>query len=98
MRKALDALKADIIDGVGGLPETLAFIDEYQLVKKAQKGLSGWSPYGVLKQEMYRETIGYLESSTEESIREGVKALQWAQEKRGQEENVQRWERTKAKL
>jgi hypothetical protein len=47
---------------------------------------------------MYRETIEYLESSTEESIREGAKALQWAQEKKEEEENMRRWERTRSKL
>lgn len=67
-------------------------------MQKAQIGLSGWSSYGVLKQEMYRETIEYLESSTEESIREGAKALQWAQEKKEEEENMRRWERTRSKL
>ena len=87
-----------IIDSVGGLAEALAFVDEYKLVQKAKPGLSGRSSYGELKQEMYRETIGYLESSTEESIREGTKALQWAQEKKAREENVRRWERTRSKL
>ena len=86
------------MDGLGGLPETLSFIDEYKLVQKARTGLSGLAAYGILKQEMYRETIADLEATTEESIREGVKQLQWAQEKRAKEENVRRWERTRSKL
>lgn len=91
-------MKEDLVDGLGGLSEALAFVDEFQLVRKAQKGLSGRSSYGELKREMYRETIGYLEGSSEESIREGVQALQGAREEREREENVRRWERVRSKL
>lgn len=54
--------------------------------------MSGQSVYGVLKREMYRETIAFLEQTTEESIRENQKGFQWAREKREKEENVRRWE------
>jgi len=55
--------------------------------------------YGVLKQEMYRETIGYLESTTEESIRLSSQQLQWQGEKTKRQEAVKGWEQqTKAKL
>ena len=58
----------------------------------------GSSIYGVLKQEMWRETIDYLEQSTEESIRASAKDLQWKREREAREEKVQRWEGVKAKL
>ncbi|RMZ78475.1 hypothetical protein DV737_g3899, partial [Chaetothyriales sp. CBS 132003] len=52
---ALDALKNGLIDGVGGLPETLAFATETKLVQKAQ------SPsYGLLKEELYKDAVSEL--------------------------------------
>lgn len=55
---ALEALKEGIVDGLGGAEEALAFVGEMNLVKKAQSTV-----YGVLKSEMWRETVGYLENS-----------------------------------
>jgi len=55
---ALEALKEGILDGVGGLEETLAFIGEMKLVQKAQ-GPS----YGLIKEELYREVIKDLDES-----------------------------------
>jgi hypothetical protein len=91
-------LKEGIVDSLGGLPEALAFIDEYKLVQRARIGLNGKSAYSALKQEMYRETIADLESSTEESIRGGARALQLAREKKAKEEKVREWERRRSKL
>ncbi|KAK3054101.1 hypothetical protein LTR09_004879 [Extremus antarcticus] len=97
--KALEALEEGIVDWLGGLPEALAHIEEFKLVQKSQDNLSGQSVYGVLKQEMYRETIGYLESTTEESIRLSSQQLQWQGEKTKRQEAVKGWEQqTKAKL
>ena len=45
-------------------------------MQKARKGMSGNSSYSVLKQEMYRATIDYLESTSEESIRMSAQNLQ----------------------
>lgn len=58
--KALEALKEGLIDHLGGLEETLAFVEEFQLVKKAQPGASGASVYAQLKREMWRETAELL--------------------------------------
>jgi enoyl-CoA hydratase/carnithine racemase len=53
---ALEALKEGMLDGVGGLQETLAFIDEYKLTQKAK------SPsYGKIKEELYREVVKDLD-------------------------------------
>ncbi|KAK5459870.1 hypothetical protein LTS15_003999 [Exophiala xenobiotica] len=57
---ALEALKEGIIDGVGSVDETLAFIGEMKLTQKAQ-GKS----YGNIKEELYREVIKDLDSGTE---------------------------------
>lgn len=51
-----EALESGIVDGLGGLDEVTRLVEERKLVKV------GSSPvYGVLKAEMYRETLGYLE-------------------------------------
>lgn len=55
---ALEALKEGILDGVGGLDETLAFIHEMKLTQKAQ----GQS-YGVIKEELYREVVKDLDEA-----------------------------------
>ncbi|KAK5551573.1 hypothetical protein LTR46_010390 [Exophiala xenobiotica] len=57
---ALEALKEGIIDGVGSVDETLAFVGEMKLTQKAQ-GKS----YGNIKEELYREVIKDLDSGTE---------------------------------
>jgi len=57
---ALEALKEGIIDGVGSVDETLAFIGEMKLTQKAQ-GKS----YGNIKEELYREVIKDLDTGTE---------------------------------
>jgi Delta3-Delta2-enoyl-CoA isomerase len=58
---ATEAVASNIVDALGGLEETLKFIEERKLGKKGKTGV-----YGVLKKEMYRETLGYLEGSMEE--------------------------------
>ncbi|KAH0846097.1 hypothetical protein AYO21_10119 [Fonsecaea monophora] len=57
---ALEALKEGIIDGVGGVEETLAFISEMKLAQKAQ-GKS----YGLIKEELYREVIKDLDEGAD---------------------------------
>lgn len=57
---ALEALKEGIIDGVGGLEETLAFIAEMKLTQKAQ-GKS----YGKIKEELYREVVKDLDEAVD---------------------------------
>ena len=57
---ALEALKEGIIDGVGGVDETLKFITEMKLVQKAQ-GKS----YGQIKEELYREVVKDLDEGGE---------------------------------
>jgi enoyl-CoA hydratase/carnithine racemase len=51
-----DALAGGLVDGLGGWPEVVAFVAERKLAEKGKTGV-----YGVLKAEMWRESLGYLE-------------------------------------
>ena len=51
-----DALQRGIVDGVGGLEETVAFVKERGLEGKVKSGI-----YGVMKEEMYRGLLGVLD-------------------------------------
>ena len=53
---AKSALQAGIVDKVGGLDAALELIKELKLVGKAKAGA-----YGMLRQEMYRETMALLD-------------------------------------
>ncbi|PNS20281.1 Enoyl-CoA delta isomerase 1, peroxisomal [Sphaceloma murrayae] len=90
--KSLDALKDGIVDALGGLDETLKYIDELQLVKKADKGV-----YGELKREMYRESLHYLENQHEEDVRTLQVTLSQGKEDAARKQRVQVWA-SKAKL
>ena len=57
---ALEAIKEGIVDGVGSWDNTVAFVHEMKLLGRAETGV-----YGMLKEEMWRETVGYLERGTE---------------------------------
>lgn len=96
--KALDALKEGLVDHLGGLDETLAYVEDLQLVKKAQPGGSGKSVYGEIKREMWRETVDLLEGWAEGHVRDSKTADRARGEKRSSLANVEAWERTKAKL
>ena len=74
---ALEALKEGLVDGLGVLEETVSFSSELKLETKAKTGV-----YGRLKQEMWRETLAFLDSAevddrrmklfvNEQKIREG---------------------------
>lgn len=67
---ALEALKEGILDGVGGLDETMAFIQEMKLVQKAQS-----ASYGLIKEEMYREVIKDLDDGANDPQRAAARDL-----------------------
>jgi len=67
---ALEALKEGIIDGLGGVDETLAYIGEMKLTQKAQ----GQS-YGKLKEELYREVVRDLDGGVNLSKEEAARDL-----------------------
>jgi enoyl-CoA hydratase/carnithine racemase len=90
---ALAALGAGVIDGVGGLDEVVAFVDELALVKKTDKGI-----YGLLKQEMWRETVGFLDAPEQEVGYKDKVERQRKEMERLSEKRVKDWENAKAKL
>jgi len=60
-----EALAAGVVDAVGGLDEVLRLVDDRKLVDKGKSGI-----YGVMKAEMYRMTIGYLDGHDVEEERQ----------------------------
>ena len=54
--------------------------------------MSGVSVYGELKEEMWRETIDYLEQSSEEGIRQESRALRRRKVWETDEQRVRQWE------
>lgn len=63
-----------------------------KLVSKTDKGV-----YGLLKREMWRETLQYLETWGDESKRDVVVSLQQKAEAKARQERVKGWE-AKSKL
>lgn len=96
--QALDALNEGVVDWLGGLSEALAHIDEFKLVEKAQKGMSGKIAYGLLKEEMWRESVAFLEKWTEDNVDTSQKEIQRRRDRDRRETKIQQWERSKAKL
>lgn len=60
-----ESLESGIVDGLGGMDELMKFVEERKLAEKAKTGV-----YGLLKGEMFRETIGYLEGHERETKRD----------------------------
>lgn len=88
----MDALKDNIIDGLGGLDEVLKFIEELKLTSKPDKGV-----VGELKREMWRETVDFLENDEREADRRDAASDRLAAEAAEREKRVGAW-LTKAKL
>ena len=90
-----EAFEKGIVEGLGGLDEALKFVAERKLVDKVKTGV-----LGMLKSEMWRETLGYIDNLDEEE-RLFVQANK-AEDKRQEEgaERVKEWEKNalKAKL
>lgn len=90
-----EAAVVGIVDVAGGWDEVLGLIKERALVGRGKTGV-----YGLLKMEMYRECLDFLENH----VREDKKDQGWfdgedARKEKGKEE-VEAWLRTmgKAKL
>jgi enoyl-CoA hydratase/carnithine racemase len=92
---AKEALGSGIVDVLGGMDELLKLVGERKLTEKAKTGV-----YGVLKAEMFRETLGYLEGFDAEEQR-AKEYLEKDNKRKDEGENrVAEWIRTasKAKL
>ena len=91
---APEALKAGIVDGLGGLDEALAFIKGRGLEKKAASGV-----YNTLREEMFPKLLGVLNDEAGNS--RWREELEWIKEQTAEESkrNVESWEGKKgAKL
>ncbi|KAK4451807.1 ClpP/crotonase-like domain-containing protein [Podospora aff. communis PSN243] len=49
------ALAAGFVDGLGGVEEAVKFVEERKLTEKGKTGI-----YGLMKAEMYRESVDFL--------------------------------------
>lgn len=85
---ALEGLKEGFLDGLGGVPECITFVQEMALLDRAKSGV-----YGRLKQEMWGETVALLEGF-ESGERMAGREME-AEKKRQAEEKrrVDEWER-----
>ena len=83
-----DALEAGLVDGLGGMEEVLALIKEKKLTEKGKSGV-----YGMMKAEMFRETMGYLEGhEIEEKRDQKNRDAEDKRQEKGQS-RVDEWER-----
>lgn len=84
---ALEALKEGIVDSLGGVDEMLSFSGEFKLTAKANSGV-----YGRLKQEMWRETVGFLATAKDDEKR----MTQYVKDQKAREaeekKKVEEWE------
>ncbi|KAH8429698.1 enoyl-CoA hydratase/isomerase family protein [Aspergillus melleus] len=85
------SVNSGLVDALGGLDETLAFIRERGLLKKAATGI-----YGTLKEEMYRHSLDIVdgheknlewreqvEEKNEKVEKEGLRAVEAWEKQRG---------------
>jgi enoyl-CoA hydratase/carnithine racemase len=84
---ALEALKEGILDGVGGLDEALAFIEEMKLVQKAQS-----TSYGRIKEELYREIVKDLDEGVDVAKIEAKRDLERSRRDLDAKKRVDEWE------
>ena len=71
------ALEAGIVDRLGGLDEALALVKERKLTGKGKTGI-----YGLLKAEMYRESVDFLTEAGHVAGEARDKAMVEAEDKR----------------
>jgi enoyl-CoA hydratase/carnithine racemase len=93
---AKDALEGGIVDGLGGIDDALKFIAERKLTEKGKTGV-----YGIMKAEMFRETLALIHGNKEEEKRTELLKEKEKERVRESKSRVQEWERNtkgKAKL
>ena len=85
---ALEGLKEGLVDGLGGMEEVVVFVREMALLDRAKTGV-----YGMAKQEMWGETVGYLDR-VDEGERKWDKDLEDSARRQEEEKaRVEDWER-----
>lgn len=88
-----EALEGGIVDGLGGIEEALALVKERNLTEKGKTGV-----YGILKCEMYRESLAFLEGHTQEEKRYAGILKDNEQRKIDGQVRVKEWERNSGSL
>lgn len=90
-----EALEGGLVDALGMMDETMKFIGERKLADKAKTGV-----YGLLKREMYRETLGLIEGYEGQEKYNGDVIKKDEMRKKEGKSRVAEWERNaqKAKL
>ncbi|KZF22816.1 putative carnitinyl-CoA dehydratase [Xylona heveae TC161] len=89
---ALESLKEGLVDGLGGVDEVLTFIEELKLLTKTE------SPtYGILKEEMWRETVAYLDNWEGEEKRLQRSAKRKDERMKEAKERIGNWENAAGK-
>ncbi|KAF7891157.1 uncharacterized protein EAF02_001482 [Botrytis sinoallii] len=82
------ALQGGLVDVLGGWEEVLKLVDDCKLLEKGKTGV-----YGVLKAEMWRETLGYLEGHAQNEERDGVNMDREVKRKEEAAGRVAEWEK-----
>ena len=92
---AKEALEGGLVDGLGTLEDAMKFIRERKLTDKAKTGV-----YGLLKREMYRETLGLIEGYAGQEKYNGELMEKEDRKREEGKSRVAEWERNaqKAKL
>jgi len=85
-----DALANSIVDGLGGIEEVYSLIKDRKLTEKGKTGI-----YGIMKAEMYRETLGYLDEKKKSNDIGGPSEIKINETERKKQslEKVREWER-----
>ncbi|TQS38038.1 hypothetical protein Golomagni_01465 [Golovinomyces magnicellulatus] len=82
----IQAYKYNIVDELGSFPEIIAFVENKKLAKKHISGI-----YGLMRAEMYRETLSLLENY-EQEVKKSDSALQVYREKeKSRRKVVEEW-------
>lgn len=81
------ALKEGLVDVLGGWEEVLKLVDERKLLEKGKTGV-----YGILKAEMWRESLGYLEEHEKNEERDEMNTDKEMKRKDEAKRRVAEWE------
>lgn len=94
---AKEGLEGGIVDRLGGIEEVLALVDERKLTEKGKSGI-----YGIMKGEMYRETLHLLLDHEHQEKRDNDIKVAEARRKKSGIARIKEWQRNvgskKAKL
>ncbi|TVY73156.1 Peroxisomal enoyl-CoA delta isomerase, partial [Lachnellula suecica] len=85
---AKEALESNIVDALGGMEEAIKLISERKLADKGKTGV-----YGLLKKEMFRETLAYLEGSKDEDAWMAAEAKKDKAQREEVKSRVKEWKR-----